>query len=47
MRRSLLFLSAAALLVPATAVTAQYGARVLDPNLVAEAQRDNAQILEE
>jgi predicted Zn-dependent protease len=47
MRRTLLFLSAAALLVPATAVTAQYGVRVLDPNLVAEAQRDNAQILEE
>ena len=47
MRRTLLFLSAAALAIPATAVTAQYASRALDPRLVAEAQRDNAEIVDE
>lgn len=47
MRKRLLFLSAAAIFVSATAVPAQYAVRTLDPRLVAEAQREHAQILEE
>ena len=47
MRKALLFLSSVVLAIPAAAVTAQYAVRILDPQLVAEAQRDNAEIVEE
>ena len=47
MRKVLLFLCSAVLAIPATAVTAQYAVRILDPQLVAEAQRDNAEIIDE
>jgi predicted Zn-dependent protease len=47
MRKALLFLSATALTVCGTAVPAQYGPRSLDPRLVAEAQKDNAEIVRE
>lgn len=47
MRKALLFLSAAALMVSATAVPAQYQVRRLDPRLVAEAQREHAQVVDQ
>ena len=47
MRKALLFLSAAALTVSGTAVPAQYSVRTLDPRLVAEAQRENAKVIEQ
>jgi predicted Zn-dependent protease len=47
MRKSLLFLSAAAVALSGTAVTAQYAPRNLDPRLVAEAQKDNAAIVQQ
>ena len=47
MRRALLFLSAAALALSGTAVTAQYAVLGLDPRLVAEAQREHAALVEE
>ena len=47
MRRALLFLSATALALSGTAVTAQYAVRGLDPRLVAEAQRDHPALVEE
>ena len=47
MRRALLFLSAAALALSATAVPAQYAVRVLDPRLVAEAQQEHPALVEQ
>jgi predicted Zn-dependent protease len=47
MRKALLFLSAAAVALSGTAVTAQYAPRSLDPRLVAEAQKDNAAIVQQ
>jgi predicted Zn-dependent protease len=47
MRKALLFLSAAAVALSATAVTAQYAPRSLDPQLVAEAQKDNSAIVQQ
>jgi predicted Zn-dependent protease len=47
MRKALLFLSAAALTFSATAVPAQYQVRRLDPRLVAEAQREHAQVVDQ
>jgi predicted Zn-dependent protease len=47
MRKALLFLSAAALAVSGTAVPAQYAARALDPSLVAQARKDNAELIRE
>ena len=47
MRKALLFLSAAALMVSATAVPAQYQLRRIDPRLVAEAQREHAQVVDQ
>lgn len=47
MRKSLLTLSAGALLLSSTAVTAQYARRTLDPRLVAEAQRDHPVVIQE
>ena len=47
MRKALLSVSAAALLLTSTAVPAQYPARTLDPRLVAEAQRDHPELVEE
>lgn len=47
MRKALLFLSAAALTVSATAVPAQYQVRRLDPRLIAEAQREHSQLVDQ
>ena len=47
MRKALLFLSGASVALSGTAVTAQYAARSLDPRLVAEAQKDNAAIVQQ
>lgn len=47
MRKALLLLPASALVLSSTAVVAQYGGRTLDPRLVAEAQRDHPQLVEE
>lgn len=47
MRKALLLLPAAALVLSSTAVVAQYPGRTLDPRLVAEAQRDHPQLVEE
>ena len=47
MRRPLLFLSATVLVISASAVPAQNPVRQLDPRLVAEAQKDHAQLVEE
>ena len=47
MRKALLFLSAAAVALSGTAVTAQYAVRALDPRLVAEAQREHPALVEE
>lgn len=47
MQKALLSLSAAALLLSSAAVTAQNPVRVLDPRLVAEAQRQHAELVEE
>ena len=47
MRKALLTVSAAALLLSSTAVPAQYGARRLDPTLVAEAQQEHSQLVQE
>jgi predicted Zn-dependent protease len=47
MRRALLVASAAIVAVCATAVSAQYAVRTLDPRLVAEAQRDHPSLVEE
>lgn len=46
MRLALLLISAAAVTAP-IAASAQYGGRVLDPRMVAEAQRDHAQLVQE
>jgi len=47
MRKALLLLPAAALVLSSTAVVAQYRDSALDPRLVAEAQRDHPQLVEE
>lgn len=47
MRITLMALSAGALLLTSTAVTAQYGQRMLDPRLVAEAQREHPAVVAE
>ena len=47
MRKPLLLFSAAALALLPSAVPAQYPARVLDPRLVAEAQRQHPQLVQE
>ncbi|HWI75518.1 MAG TPA: M48 family metalloprotease [Sphingomicrobium sp.] len=47
MRKALLFLSATAVAMSGTAVPAQYAPRSLDPRLVAEAQKDNAEIVQQ
>lgn len=47
MRKALMVLSAGALLLSSTAVTAQYARRTLDPRLVAEAQREHPALVEE
>jgi predicted Zn-dependent protease len=47
MRKALLSLSAAVLALAGTAVPAQYATRTLDPRLVAEAQKENAQLVEQ
>ena len=47
MRKALLSLSAAALLLSSAAVTAQYPARQIDPRLVAEAQREHSELVQE
>lgn len=47
MRRALLLLPAAALVLSSTAVVAQYRDRALDPRMVAEAQREHPQLVEE
>lgn len=47
MRKALMFLSAAAVALSATAVPAQYAPRSLDPRLVAEAQKDNAAVVQQ
>lgn len=47
MRKALLSLSVAVLALAGTAVSAQYATRTLDPRLVAEAQRENAQLVEQ
>jgi predicted Zn-dependent protease len=47
MRKALLVLSAAALAVSSTAGPAQYPVRRLDPRLVAEAQREHAQLVQQ
>ena len=47
MRKALLLFSGAALVLSATAGPAQYGARRLDPRLVAEAQREHPQLVQE
>lgn len=47
MRKAFLFLSAAALTFSATAGPAQYAVRNLDPRLVAQAQKDNAELIRE
>jgi predicted Zn-dependent protease len=47
MRKPLLFSSAAALVLSATAVPAQNVVRTLDPRLVAEAQKDNSELIRE
>jgi predicted Zn-dependent protease len=47
MRKPLMWISAAALLLTSTAVTAQYATRTLDPRLVAEARREHAQLVQE
>ncbi len=45
MRKALLFLSAGVVVFSATAGPAQYSVRRLDPRLVAEAQKDNAEMV--
>jgi predicted Zn-dependent protease len=47
MRKALLFLSAAAVALSGTAVTAQYAPRSLDPRLVAEAQKENIEVVKQ
>lgn len=47
MRRALLLISAASLALAPSAVPAQYPTRALDPRLVAEAQKEHAQLVEE
>jgi predicted Zn-dependent protease len=47
MRKALLVFSAASLALLPSAVPAQYAARTLDPRLVAQAAKDNAQLIEE
>jgi predicted Zn-dependent protease len=47
MRKALLFLSATAVAMSGTPVPAQYAPRSLDPRLVAEAQKDNAEIVQQ
>ncbi|MFP5328850.1 MAG: M48 family metalloprotease [Alphaproteobacteria bacterium] len=47
MRKPLMWISAGALLLSSTAVTAQYPVRTLDPRLVAAAQREHAEIVQE
>jgi len=47
MRKPLLWISAGALLLTSTALTAQYQVRSLDPRLVAAAQREHAEIVQE
>ena len=47
MRKTLLLFSAAILALSPSAVPAQYPGRPIDPRLVAEAQRDHAQLLQE
>ena len=47
MRNALMVLSAGALLLSSTAVTAQYAQRYLDPRLVAEAQREHPAVVQE
>jgi predicted Zn-dependent protease len=47
MRKALLFFSAAVLVVSGTALPAQYRLRTLDPRLVAEAQKEHAQVVQE
>jgi predicted Zn-dependent protease len=47
MRKALLLLSAVAVTMSGTAVTAQYAPRSLDPSLVAEARKDNAAIIQQ
>lgn len=47
MRNPLMWISAGALLLTSTAVTAQYPVRSLDPRLVAAAQREHSEIVQE
>lgn len=47
MRKALLLLSAAAVTLSGTGVSAQYAQRSLDPSLVAEARKDNAAIIQQ
>lgn len=47
MRKALLYLSAAALVLSPASVPAQYPGRVLDPRLAAQAQREHPQLVEE
>jgi predicted Zn-dependent protease len=47
MRKALLLLSAVAVALTPSAVPAQYASRTLDPQLVAEAQRENAEFIAE
>jgi len=47
MRKALLFLSAAAVVLSGTAVPAQYAPRSLDPRLVAEAQKENLEVVKQ
>lgn len=47
MRKPLLWISAGALLLSSTAVVAQYPVRSLDPRLVAAAQREHAEVIQE